>query len=59
MITGVRKTDKKKKSQKPPVRFFNKRATNKQNIRYRMIKGSAIRYNFGNVVRPQALTPLM
>lgn len=59
MITGVRKTDKKKKSQKPPVRFFNKRATNKQNIRYRRIKGSAIKNSFGNVVRAQALTPLI
>lgn len=46
MIKGVRKNDKKKKSQKPPVRFLNKRATNKQNIRYRKIKGSAIRYSF-------------
>jgi len=59
MITGVRKNDKKKKSQKPPVRFFNKRATNKQNIRYRKIKGSAINYSFGNAVRPEALTPLI
>lgn len=59
MITGVRNNDKKKKSQKPPVRSFNKRATNKQNIRYRIINGSAISYSFGNVMRPEALKPLL
>lgn len=58
-MKGVRKKDKKKKSQKPPVRFFNKRATNKQNIRYRKINGSAIRVYLGMWQHLQGLPPVI